>query len=273
MLAHAGGVFLGTPTRSSQSNPPSTQPSGGRVCHGSYAPLHMSSRNRDWEGASLDSFLAGSAGAADASHIGGTDWPALITAIAALVAALLAATALVIEGRRTRLQLGLNNLWRLIEQWDGPQMRLRRAHLASHLLSKPSARSTISDEAIDVLNTFELLAFLVVRSRTLRLEDAWVNFSPWALSWWFVLKSGVDRLREPDETVFEDYAQLIEQFIEYEMKRRKVPRDAIIPTEDDLREFLNSEARLPGRLVEDDVSSPAIWYTGILRLLSRSRVK
>lgn len=199
-----------------------------------------------------------------------TDWPALITAAAALMAALVAMVALFMEGRRIRLQLGLNNLWRLIEQWDGPQMRLRRAHLAGHLLRNPAARSNVSDDAIDVLNTFELLAFLVVRSQTLRLEDAWVNFSSWALSWWFVMKRGVDHLREPDHTIFEDYADLIEQFIEYEMDRRAVTREQVIPDEGDLEGFLEAEAALVRRVAEDESRSEN-WRSRLGRYLAHRK--
>ncbi len=198
-----------------------------------------------------------------------TDWTALITAAAALVAALVAMTALFIEGRRIRLQLGLSNLWRLIEQWDSPDMRLRRAHLAARLMRDPAARSIVSDEAIDVLNTFELLAFLVIRSRTLRLEDAWVNFSPWAVSWWFVLKVGVDRLREPDRTIFEDYAELIEQFIDYEMDRRDVTREQVIPDEVDLKGFLGAEASLVRRVIEDEGHRRGNWGSRLWLYLSR----
>jgi hypothetical protein len=203
--------------------------------------------------------------AQDAGRGSGTDWVALVTAAAALLTALVALAALFIEGRRNRLQLGLSNLWRLIEQWDGPEMRLRRAHLAAHLLRNPEARSNASDEAIDVLNTFELLAFLVVRSQTLRLEDAWVNFSPWAVSWWFVMRPGVDDLRQQDATIFEDFAELIERFLEYESDRRGVGREQVIPVEDDLLGFLQAEAALRGRVAGDVRRSenrlPRLWLS------------
>jgi hypothetical protein len=189
--------------------------------------------------------------AAGESH-GGTDWISALTAGAAFITAIVAVAALIFEGRRTRLELGINNLWRLIEQWDQPEMRKRRADLAQTLKDDPQERSEVSDEGMDVLNTFELLAYLVVRSRTLKLEDAWINFSAWAISWWFVYKHAIDDMRRQDSTIFEDYSRLIDLFLDYESNVRDLDRNSVIPTPGDIEDFLDAEARLVGRLMEGD---------------------
>lgn len=181
------------------------------------------------------------AAAADSSNPG--QWAIFITALAALGAAILSGLAIWLEGRRTRLQLGINNLWSLIQQWDAADMRRRRCELARHLLKHPEARREVSREGTEVLNVFELLAYLVVRSKTLKLEDAWVNFSPWAAGWWYALEEGIDTLRAHDETIYEDYATLVAQFDAYEIKRG-------IPLAEDPQEgidqFLGDESALLG---------------------------
>jgi hypothetical protein len=94
----------------------------------------------------------------------GVNWEALI----ALVAALIAIGALVIEGRRLRRQLSIENMWRLIDQWDGPEGRARRSEAARQLLAHyPTTRHDVPHALIDVLDTCELLGYLV-RSKTFR---------------------------------------------------------------------------------------------------------
>jgi hypothetical protein len=194
-----------------------------------------------------------------------TDVVALITAIAALITALVALVALFLEGRRIRLQLGMSNMWRLIEQWDGPTMRTLRARLALSLMTHPADRNRVSDDGIDVLNTFELLGYLVVRSKTLGLEDAWINFSVWAISWWHVYRQGIGRLREEDPTVFEDYAQLVDQLLKLEADRRGLTPDQLAPTEPSLRDFLESEVGLLRRVHEEE----GLTQRGVRTLLQR----
>jgi len=169
-------------------------------------------------------------------------WAALIAAIGSVLTALLAAIALIAEGRRDRLSIGISNLWKLVEGWDSPEMRLRRALLAKRLRNNVAPRET-SDDAIDVLNTFELLAYLV-RSETLSLEGAWINFSTWAVSYWYIYETAIKHLQEQDSTLFEDYGTLIRQFIDYEARRRNLEPAAVVPDADALREFLRAEEAL-----------------------------
>jgi hypothetical protein len=182
-----------------------------------------------------------------------------LTAAAAFLTSILAVVALVVGGRRARLQLGIANLWRLIESWDHPEMRRRRARMARKLLENPDERTEVSDEGIDILNTFELLGFLL-RSKTLSLEAAWINF-PWALSWWYVYERGIQRLREGDSTVYQDYADLVESFIEYEMRSRGIGRVEVVPTEQARIAFLNSEVKLLRRIRILDRWPLGAWRT------------
>lgn len=189
--------------------------------------------------------------------LAGVDWIAIgsgaaaVAALAALATALVAIVEVRQQGRRMRLELGIDNMWRLIEQWDAPAMRRVRARTARAILEDWHRRNRISEGGADILNLFELVAYLVVRSETLKLEDAWINFSGWAISWWYVYLPGIEEERRVDSTILEDYSALVERFIDFEADERRLPRDAVIPTGEDLKRFLIGETKLVERLREE----------------------
>jgi hypothetical protein len=184
----------------------------------------------------------------------GIDWTAIgagagaLTALAALITAVVAIVQVRRQTERMRLELGTDNMWRLIEQWDSSAMRRLRARTAAFILGDWNRRNRISEGGTDILNLFELVGYLVVRSETLKLEDAWTNLSGWAISWWHVYLPGIEADRAVDRTILEDYAQLVERFLNHEAEQRELPREEIIPTEDDLRKFLKGEVKLLKRL-------------------------
>jgi hypothetical protein len=164
------------------------------------------------------------------------NWPTLVIAVAAFLSAIFAAWQVFQQGRSTRRQLGIQNMWRLIDRWDG--LEEHREQTAKYLLEHWDDREDLPDSAHELLGTFELLAYLVVRSETLSLEDAWINFSGPAIQWWHVCRPGIEKLQEEDPTVYEDYAALADQLMDEEAKRRKMPRESLIPSDRDLRIFL-----------------------------------
>jgi hypothetical protein len=177
-----------------------------------------------------------------------TNLPTLITAVAAVVAAVVAAGAVFFEGRRVRRQLGIENMWRLIETWDSPEFRARRAEAASLLSEsfprRPQQLHDVPYAVLDLLNMFELLGYLVVRSKTLPLEDAWINFSAPAVQWWHVCRPIIEIFQADDATVYEDYAELAKRFIEEDARRLGRSQEELLPSDDDLRSFLLSEVEL-----------------------------
>jgi hypothetical protein len=177
-----------------------------------------------------------------------TNLPTLITAVAAVAAAVVAAGAVFFEGRRVRRQLGIENMWRLIETWDSPEFRARRAEAASLLSEsfprRPQQLHDVPYAVLDLLNMFELLGYLVVRSKTLPLEDAWINFSAPAVQWWHVCRPIIEIFQADDATVYEDYAELAKRFIEEDARRLGRSQEELLPSDDDLRSFLLSEVEL-----------------------------
>lgn len=75
------------------------------------------------------------------------------TGIAA-VAALLAFITLLAQGRRLRRQLGHEDMWKLIDRWDGEELRKARAETARHMLANWERRDELTDPALELLDTF-----------------------------------------------------------------------------------------------------------------------
>ncbi|MQA99163.1 MAG: hypothetical protein GEU78_02530 [Actinobacteria bacterium] len=173
------------------------------------------------------------------------NWPTFLTAAAALITAVIAGVAVWVEGHRLRRQIGIDNMWRLIEQWEGPAFRERRCRAATSLLERfPAGTHDVPLEVMDVLNTFELLGYLVLRSKTLPLEDAWINFSAPAIQWWHVCRPIVLRFQEGDKTIYEDYTRLAGKLIEEEVRRTGLDAESLKPSAHDLQEFLRAEVAL-----------------------------
>jgi hypothetical protein len=156
-----------------------------------------------------------------------------------------------LEGRRIRLQIGIDNMWRLIERWGSRDFRRCRAAAARHLLDQlPDRVPDVTIELIDVLDQFELLAYLVVGSKTLSLEDAWMNFSGPAIEWWRVCRPLVKAYQRDDPTLYEGYAELIRLFLKEE-KRRIGRERSEDPSIAEVKAFLESESALVARPDED----------------------
>lgn len=103
-------------------------------------------------------------------------------------------------------------------------------------------RQHLPDEALYLLDTFELLAYLVVRSKTFSVEDAWINFSSDAIQWWHVFRPGVEAFRASDPTLYEDYSVLVEKLLKLEDERRAETREELTPSDEDLKKFLQQYA-------------------------------
>ena len=174
----------------------------------------------------------------------GTNWPIVATALGAILGPFIAVFAVWAEGRRLRRQLGVDNMWRLIEKWDEPSIKTGRAEAAVYLLDNWRHREDLPNSALELLDMFELLAYLVIRSKTLSIEDAWINFSGPAIQWWHVCRPGIERFQAGDQTIYEDFSSLADELMTLEAERRGITREALEPSDTDLIAFLRGEAAL-----------------------------
>ncbi len=76
------------------------------------------------------------------------------------------------QGRGTRRQLRIQNLWRLIDRWDALQGKRLKA--AKYIFDNWDDRANLPGSAYEVLDTLELLGYLV-KTKTLSLDDVWIN--------------------------------------------------------------------------------------------------
>lgn len=127
-------------------------------------------------------------------------------------------------------------MWRLIDRWDAHEQT--RAEVARLLLSDWEGRKRLPQAAHDLLGTFEVLGYLVMRSKTLSLEDAWINFSGPAIQWWFVFRPGIQEMQKEDPTMYEDFERLVEKLIKLDAKKRSRTVESLTPSDEDLRAFL-----------------------------------
>jgi hypothetical protein len=176
---------------------------------------------------------------------GGSDLPIILTAIGAIAGPFIAAFAIAVEGRRIRRQLGFDNMWQLVKQWDDSSFRARRSAAAKDLLDNfERGRKHLNREAIDVLDFLELLAYLV-RSGSFRLEDAWVNFSSAAIRWWQVCQPGIESWREEeDATIYQEFSDLVDQLMRREFELTGIDQRIEQPPEEELKSFLQDEIDL-----------------------------
>jgi hypothetical protein len=171
--------------------------------------------------------------------------PALVVACAVAAGTLVGsgATALGVirQDRRLVRAAGLDSLWRMVETWDNSGMQRRRAEAAVGLLADPR-RFDHHTEA--VLNVFEFLGYLL-RTRTITEDDAWTNFSQWAVCYWFACETDIRPMREADSTIYEDFAWLVQRMRRVEVARRRgISFERTAPTAEAVTSFLQSEARV-----------------------------
>jgi hypothetical protein len=103
-----------------------------------------------------------------------------------------------------------------------------------------------------LLDTFELVGYLV-KSNSLEVRDAWVNFSAWAISWWQVFAPEIERLRSEDRTIYEDYDWLVDQFLDIEAGERGLAREDLVPTR---RRSATSSGQRPGPWTDPGMRDP-----------------
>src|SRR5882672_6247220 len=172
------------------------------------------------------------------------DWTkvsALATAATALIAGiavLVAVWQLRVQGRLTRYTTGFDALWKLTAEWDSPRMeRVRRA------ASKAIANDQETPDIEDVLDFFELVGLLVERG-VVEDELAWNQFYHYLAHYWRLTRDYIERIRRDEPTIYENVVALVQHFDDIEAKRSRRPATAIVPTPEELSEFVADEQRV-----------------------------
>ena len=180
----------------------------------------------------------------------------LIAAVAAAFAAAIAALGVAVQYFENRRARGLDFLWRSIEAWDGPEMRLQRSQVALDLLSDPPQTSRLTSE---VLNFLDLVG-LYVRMGAVPVEAAWSAYCVFVFNYRSACLTKIEKLRKDDPAVWAELEFLFNKFVEIEQKklaeRRKQPvkPEDVPPGTEETTEFLQAEAeRWKQRVNQKDV--------------------
>ena len=170
------------------------------------------------------------------------DWNAVaalagsVTAVAAIVTALVVFRQVKQEARLTRYAVGIETLLRLDDNWD--DLAVIRAHAAAEIqVGKPNRY------VVQVMDFFDTVGKLT-KNGVLDRELVWHTFY-WPMSnYWAVCQDFVRETQSEEGTAtWEDYCEIMGEMRSTEAERSKRPLAAIGPSKDQVAEFMTDERR------------------------------
>jgi len=164
------------------------------------------------------------------------DWTAIGTIIA-ILSAISAIVALLIELRMSRIALGTSTLLSLADQMDCDRMRHLRRTAAQNLLGNVAPNHELGE----VLNFFAQIAFLY-EMRAINRDLTYKQFSWWAVRWWHCGEDYVRAERTLDPTGWMTLERVAVILKEQEEKDGYKP---VSYQAEALKTFLEEEAALP----------------------------
>ncbi len=160
-----------------------------------------------------------------------------ISSIAAIVTALIAIVALVIESKRSRFQMGVDMLLKFNDKFLSTDMLEVRRRAVKGILEGHN------DQADDLLDFFETLGLLVRRKG---IEDTfvWHSFFYWIQCYYHLTKDYIALIQKDDPTIWEDFVWLYNRLCKVEKKKLKGCKDTLNISNEDLNEFIDDEINL-----------------------------
>jgi len=177
-----------------------------------------------------------------------TAWATIVAALAAIIAVLIAAYAIWIEGKRTRFSQGLDVLLRLTDEFNSELYREKRRTVAKILLKKIDGHITINDTenlvnmGEDILDHFQEVG-LLLRMKILNVKLVYSDYYYWLSRYWECLKDIFAKSREADPFIWEDAEWLYKKIIGQEkglLSKRVVTK----LTASEIKDFLGYESTL-----------------------------
>jgi hypothetical protein len=163
-----------------------------------------------------------------------------VASIAACVGVMVAVVGLIIGRRRARFSLGVSVLMALDNQWNNERFTgLRRAAATKYL------RKAEGSEVSDIIDFFATVG-LLLRKGVLNREMAWATFFIPLNYYWLAAQDVIARERRNDLTVWRSACYLHERLSAEEVRQRSCSKEQTVPSEQDLRDFLDGEAAMSG---------------------------
>ena len=174
------------------------------------------------------------------------DW-GMVAAIAALITAIAAIMAIIIQMRSARVVMVIDLLLRLERDFRlDPLMVARRRRIGEAFLRErqvdKQSLEVVSDLE-EVLHFFQLIGTLV-RKGVLDRYLAWNSFYYRAIGYWCIAESHITATRNRDATIWEDFVLMKDMFVKEEARQRQQPVIKVFPNDDDVTQFLKEEAHL-----------------------------
>lgn len=142
------------------------------------------------------------------------DWNA-IAAVAGWVAAVAAIATLWWQQWQSNFSTHLDYLWRLQDQFNGPEMAAKRAIAAAQLLDGNTKENPKTDAILDF---FDLVGY-IVQQKALDKEAAWMMFSDAGCSYWYGAEPYIKAANLKNPLYWEHFKPLIDAFISIEMSK------------------------------------------------------
>jgi len=157
-----------------------------------------------------------------------------ITSIVALVSAIFAIVALLVESRRSRIVRQTDLLLRLDEKFYGPENIKMRQNAAKKLLKEEFP----NHELEDLLDSFSTVAMLV-ECKALDMDLTYLLFEYWIIRYWYSAQKYVRESRRFDPETWSTLERLVNKLVAERSKRGQP-----LPSEEELLRFLKEEARV-----------------------------
>ncbi len=164
------------------------------------------------------------------------NWVQIVTAIATLLTVSVAICAIILESRRHRFSLGIELILKMEERFETKEVK-ERITAASGILN------AAYDEADVILDFFENIGILCHRG-ALDYRTVWFYFFYWLNHYWYACEDYIRESRAKDHSVWQYLTKLHGQAFLIELKERNCSIADIIPSEDEIRKFLEEEKTL-----------------------------
>lgn len=166
------------------------------------------------------------------------------TAVAPMLAVVVALAALIVNLRQSRFSMGIDLLTKLSTQFQSADMQARRARAAKHLKNE---EITDDSDVIFLLDFFENIG-LLARRGAIDTELIWHTFSYWFAFYFQITARYRARCRNEDPTWWEDVERLWERLNEQGFRHGapapSIPMDRDAPLTSSQIAFLEEEIRL-----------------------------
>ncbi len=159
-----------------------------------------------------------------------------ITTWATFIAALTAIIALILESRRFRLSIKIDNVIKFDERFNSLEM-LKKRKTAAKLLKEGNFT-----DVEDVLDFFEMVGMLARRG-LLDKTMVWATFSYWIIHYYHLTKEYIKIRQKASSTLWNYFEELFSLVSKVELKEQKI-RINKIPTKKELDDFIKEESTL-----------------------------